>query len=109
MQHAPHATYTVPVGIDCGPYLKHSYADLIGSRSPLLLELVGRFELVGSAPIVPTAWLQNTKVRLTLTAQFELRITVGWCPHLVEKGIGYIGHPQTGSSLAKKCNAAPFC
>jgi hypothetical protein len=68
---APHATYL--------PYLKHSYTELVGSRSPLLLELAGRFELVGPAPIVPTALASKqtvSKVRLTLTAQFELRITV---------------------------------
>jgi hypothetical protein len=60
------------------PYLKHSYTDLIGSRSPLLLELVGRFELVGSAPIVPTArcFKTNGFQGSSLTAQFELRITV---------------------------------
>jgi hypothetical protein len=54
----PNAVYTpyyISVGIDCEPYLKHSYADLIGSRSPLLLELLGRFELVGSALIIPIA------------------------------------------------------
>jgi hypothetical protein len=55
-----------------------SYIDLIGHRSPQLLDSVGRFELVGSAPIVPTArhFKTKAKVHLTLTAQFELRITV---------------------------------
>jgi hypothetical protein len=57
-RRVPNAACTpcyISVGIDCEPHLKHSYTDLIGSCSPLLLALVGQFELVGSALIVPTA------------------------------------------------------
>jgi hypothetical protein len=50
--NAVYTLYYISIGIDYKPYLKHSYADLIGSRSPLLLELLGRFELVGSALII---------------------------------------------------------
>ena len=53
MQHAPHATY-LPAMIG---RLLHR---LDWQSFPLLLELVGRFELVGSAPIVPTAGKSKT-------------------------------------------------
>jgi hypothetical protein len=41
--------------------LVRSYVDLIGCRSSQLLDLVGRVELVGSAPIILTAQHFKTK------------------------------------------------
>ena len=74
-QRVPNAVCTpcyISVGIDCGPYLKHSYR-LDWQSFPPAVGVGGVIELVGSAP---TARLLRIQGRLTLTVQFELRITV---------------------------------